>query len=126
MGERNEREMISQIGRNRRYIELKDFIREASRALAKLDADRLSAAASLSMVGGSFTTIDGTGRNYLARLNPNGSLENIAGICNEAGTVAGLMPHPERASESILGSEDGRLIFESLLSWLKNKTAKAA
>jgi hypothetical protein len=47
MGERNEREMISQIGRNRRYIELKDFIREASRALAKLDADRLSELRSL-------------------------------------------------------------------------------
>jgi len=58
--------------------------------------------------------------------NPNGSLWNIAGICNEAGNVAGLMPHPERASESILGSEDGRLIFESLISWLENKIAKAA
>jgi phosphoribosylformylglycinamidine synthase len=50
--------------------------------------------------------------------NPNGSLENIAGICNAAGNVAGLMPHPERASEAILGSEDGRLIFESMLSAL--------
>jgi phosphoribosylformylglycinamidine synthase I len=50
--------------------------------------------------------------------NPNGSLENIAGICNTAGNVAGLMPHPERASEAILGSEDGRLIFESMLSAL--------
>jgi phosphoribosylformylglycinamidine synthase subunit PurQ / glutaminase len=47
--------------------------------------------------------------------NPNGSIENIAGICNEGRNVFGLMPHPERASESILGSEDGRLIFESLL-----------
>ena len=58
--------------------------------------------------------------------NPNGSLCNIAGIGNEAGNVAGLMPHPERASESILGSEDGRLIFESLISWLENKMASAA
>jgi len=58
--------------------------------------------------------------------NPNGSLWNIAGIGNEAGNVAGLMPHPERASEAILGSEDGRLIFESLLSWLENKMAQAA
>jgi len=48
--------------------------------------------------------------------NPNGSLENIAGICNLARNVAGLMPHPERACEPILGSTDGRLIFESLLS----------
>ncbi|MGQ9630251.1 MAG: phosphoribosylformylglycinamidine synthase subunit PurQ [bacterium] len=47
--------------------------------------------------------------------NPNGSLENIAGICNERGNVLGLMPHPERASESILGSEDGLLIFKSIV-----------
>jgi phosphoribosylformylglycinamidine synthase I len=47
--------------------------------------------------------------------NPNGSLDNIAGICNEARNVAGLMPHPERASEPILGSADGRLVFESLI-----------
>jgi phosphoribosylformylglycinamidine synthase len=53
--------------------------------------------------------------------NPNGSLWNIAGIGNETGNVAGLMPHPERASEDILGSADGRLIFESLISWLENK-----
>ncbi len=46
--------------------------------------------------------------------SPNGSLRNIAGVCNERRNVAGLMPHPERASESILGSEDGRLIFESM------------
>jgi len=48
--------------------------------------------------------------------NPNGSLDNIAGICNEQRNVLGLMPHPERASEGILGSEDGCRIFESLLS----------
>ncbi|HUI05966.1 MAG TPA: phosphoribosylformylglycinamidine synthase subunit PurQ [Verrucomicrobiae bacterium] len=48
-------------------------------------------------------------------VNPNGSLDSIAGICNEARNVFGLMPHPERASEKILGSEDGRLIFESIL-----------
>jgi phosphoribosylformylglycinamidine synthase len=57
--------------------------------------------------------------------NPNGSIWNIAGIANEAGNVAGLMPHPERASEAILGSADGRLIFESLISWLENKMAGA-
>jgi len=53
--------------------------------------------------------------------NPNGSLSNIAGICNAARNVAGLMPHPERASEPILGSADGRLIFESLVSWAENR-----
>jgi len=47
--------------------------------------------------------------------NPNGSLDNIAGICNEKRNVAGLMPHPERASELILGCADGRLVFESLI-----------
>ena len=44
--------------------------------------------------------------------NPNGAVENIAGICNESRNVAGLMPHPERACESLLGSDDGRFIFE--------------
>jgi phosphoribosylformylglycinamidine synthase subunit PurQ / glutaminase len=59
--------------------------------------------------------------------NPNGSLYNIAGICNERRNVAGLMPHPERASEALLGSADGRLIFESLIHALENKVvAKAA
>jgi phosphoribosylformylglycinamidine synthase len=58
--------------------------------------------------------------------NPNGSVWNIAGICNESRNVAGLMPHPERASEPLLGSEDGRLIFESLISWTENRLAKAA
>ena len=45
--------------------------------------------------------------------NPNGSLNNIAGICNEARNVVGLMPHPERACEAVLGSADGAVIFES-------------
>ena len=59
--------------------------------------------------------------------NPNGSLDNIAGICNEARNVAGLMPHPERASEPILGCADGRLIFESMIHALTNRPeAKAA
>ncbi len=48
--------------------------------------------------------------------NPNGSVANIAGICNPAGNVVGLMPHPERASEAILGNEDGRVLFESLIN----------
>jgi phosphoribosylformylglycinamidine synthase len=59
--------------------------------------------------------------------NPNGSLQNIAGICNEDRNVAGLMPHPERASEEILGCADGRLIFESVIQALaKPAAAKAA
>ncbi len=47
--------------------------------------------------------------------NPNGSLDDIAGICNEAGNVVGLMPHPERASDTILGSGDGVVLLRSLL-----------
>ena len=58
--------------------------------------------------------------------NPNGSLENIAGVCNEQRNVAGLMPHPERASEGLLGSADGRPIFESLIKWLEAKHARKA
>jgi len=48
--------------------------------------------------------------------NPNGSLNNIAGITNDTGTVVGLMPHPERALEPLLGSTDGLVLFESLLN----------
>jgi phosphoribosylformylglycinamidine synthase I len=47
--------------------------------------------------------------------NPNGSVGNIAGICNKERNVLGMMPHPERSAESSLGSEDGRLIFASLM-----------
>ncbi len=49
--------------------------------------------------------------------NANGSLESIAGLINSAGNVMGMMPHPERASEALLGSEDGRIIFESIINW---------
>ena len=48
--------------------------------------------------------------------NPNGSLLNIAGICNRERNVLGMMPHPERASETLLGSDDGRGVFESILA----------
>jgi len=47
--------------------------------------------------------------------NPNGSLQNIAGICNATRNVFGMMPHPERASEIVLGNTDGRALFESLI-----------
>jgi phosphoribosylformylglycinamidine synthase len=51
--------------------------------------------------------------------NPNGSIENIAGICNKEKNVYGMMPHPERASDDELGNTDGLLIFESILSSLR-------
>ncbi len=50
--------------------------------------------------------------------NPNGSLDNIAGIMNAEGNVLGMMPHPERCAEAVLGNEDGRLIFLSMLESL--------
>jgi phosphoribosylformylglycinamidine synthase len=50
--------------------------------------------------------------------NPNGSLSAIAGICNEARNVVGLMPHPERACESPLGSDDGLVLFDSVVASL--------
>ena len=50
--------------------------------------------------------------------NVNGSAESIAGLINKAGNVLGMMPHPERASEVLLGSEDGRIIFESIIAKL--------
>ncbi len=60
--------------------------------------------------------------NISAAANPNGALNNIAGICNEQRNVFGMMPHPERASESILGNTDGRILFESLLRHSKQET----
>jgi phosphoribosylformylglycinamidine synthase subunit PurQ / glutaminase len=50
--------------------------------------------------------------------NPNGSFDGIAGVANRAGTVVGLMPHPERAAEPLLGGADGRRIVESLVQWI--------
>ena len=47
--------------------------------------------------------------------NPNGSLNNIAGICNPTGNVLGMMPHPERASDPMLGGSDGLKLFQGLL-----------
>lgn len=60
------------------------------------------------------------------RANPNGSLLNIAGLANERFNVAGLMPHPDRASEAVLGSTDGRWIFESMVATLEERRRAAA
>lgn len=57
--------------------------------------------------------------NITADSNPNGSVENIAGICNAGRNVFGMMPHPERASDLELGNDDGGYIFESIISVLK-------
>ena len=66
------------------------------------------------------------GGNLTEAANPNGSLLNVAGICNERRNVAGLMPHPDRASESILGTDDGKWIFQSLIAAHQDKSAAKA
>lgn len=60
-----------------------------------------------------------TAGNVTDDANPNGSLNGIAGICNRERNVLGMMPHPERASESALGSNDGRVIFRSMADSLR-------
>lgn len=56
--------------------------------------------------------------------NPNGSINNIAGICNEMRNVVGLMPHPERAVEAVTGSADGRVIFDSIIATAMDTVAR--
>ena len=73
--------------------------------LAELEADK----------GVVFRYSASTG-NITEAANPNGSLHNIAGIVNKKGNVLGMMPHPERATEPILGSSDGNLIWESIIA----------
>jgi phosphoribosylformylglycinamidine synthase len=58
-----------------------------------------------------------------AEANPNGSLANVAGICSERRNVVGLMPHPERACERVLGSADGLVLFESVVAALHETAA---
>ncbi len=65
-----------------------------------------------------FTYCDENG-NSLEEYNPVGSLENIAGIANQAGNILGLMPHPERCAEEILGNTDGLRIFKSILQYVE-------
>ena len=65
-----------------------------------------------------YATPDG---KVVAEANPNGSLDNIAGICNEGRNVLGMMPHPDRCSESLLGSADGLKIFQAMAGALAHK-----
>lgn len=62
---------------------------------------------------------------YAGDTNPNGSIENIAGICNERGNVVGMMPHPERAVDEILGSADGKRMFTSILNAWREQNGAA-
>lgn len=63
-----------------------------------------------------FRYCDATG-NVSDQTNPNGTAHHIAGICNASRNVIGMMPHPERASESLLGLSEGKALFASLLAW---------
>ena len=74
----------------------------------------------LMRVGLRYCDADG---NVTPEANPNGSFLNIAGLSNQAGNVFGLMPHPERADDALLGSVDGRFIFESLMASLQERVA---
>lgn len=62
---------------------------------------------------------------YEAGNNPNGSVDDIAGICNKNGNVLGMMPHPERAVHELLGSADGKRMFTSILSTWREKNGAA-
>ena len=66
---------------------------------------------------GNYTPAEGTQPRVAFRYvdNPNGAWQSVAGVANDTGTVVGMMPHPERASEAWLGSEDGRVVLASLL-----------
>ena len=66
-----------------------------------------------------FRYVDESGKSTWES-NPNGSMLNIAGICNEERNVVGMMPHPDRAWDRRLGSEDGKLLFESLVGTLES------
>ena len=87
------------------HMEGKFYAEEAD--LAELDENERVA----------FRYVDENGK-ATEEANPNGSVENIAGIVNEGRNVLGLMPHPERASEAILGSETGRKLFESMADYI--------
>jgi phosphoribosylformylglycinamidine synthase len=66
-----------------------------------------------------YCTPDG---DVIPEVNPNGSLDNIAGIINAKGNIIGMMPHPERCAEEVLGNDDGRLILMSMLDALRKPT----
>jgi phosphoribosylformylglycinamidine (FGAM) synthase-like amidotransferase family enzyme len=70
-----------------------------------------------------YTTPDG---REDAAANPNGSLANIAGVCNRERNVMGLMPHPERAVEAALGSADGLVVLRSLIESLTRRAVVSA
>jgi phosphoribosylformylglycinamidine synthase len=79
------------------------------------DAETLERLADRGQIAFRYCAPDGT---VTAEANPNGSLDNIAGVTNEAKTVLGLMPHPERLADPALGGTDGRAMFDGLVEAL--------
>jgi phosphoribosylformylglycinamidine synthase len=75
------------------------------------DADTLAELKQQDRIAFRYATADG---QITAAANPNGSLENIAGVLSEGRNVLGMMPHPDRSSEALLGSADGLLLFQSM------------
>jgi phosphoribosylformylglycinamidine synthase subunit PurQ / glutaminase len=71
-----------------------------------------------------FRYADRAGRS-VPEANPNGSLANIAGVCNQGRNVVGLMPHPEHAVDRLAGGEDGLMLFRSVQAWLGMRQAGA-
>ncbi len=82
------------------------------------DRESLSALEANGQVVFRYCDADG---NVSPEANPNGSVGNIAGICNPGRNVLGMMPHPERCSEEEMGSADGRRLFTSMIRWLEEK-----
>jgi len=80
-----------------------------------VDAETIATMKASNQIVFRYATADG---HVTKAANPNGSLENIAGVVNTTGTVLGLMPHPERAAETALGGTDGLVLFHSLLGTL--------
>ncbi len=83
-----------------------------------IDADGLKALEDNDQIVFRYATPEGV---VSEAANPNGSLANIAGIVNRRRNVCGMMPHPERAVESLLGSDDGQIIFQSLMQSQKKQ-----
>jgi phosphoribosylformylglycinamidine synthase subunit PurQ / glutaminase len=75
------------------------------------DAETLKELKAQDRIAFRYTTMEG---EVTASANPNGSLENIAGVLSEGRNVLGMMPHPDRSSEELLGSSDGLLLFQSM------------
>jgi phosphoribosylformylglycinamidine synthase len=105
-------------------LEVVDTNTIATRACAKGQRLRIP----INHYEGNYTPAEGSDPRVAFRYvdNPNGAWHDIAGVSNESGNVVGMMPHPERASESWLGSTDGRAVLASLVESARAKTSSVA